>query len=140
MAVNTRFATGVHTLVLLAAEPELQQTSDEIAKKLNTNPVVIRRVLSLLRQAGLVGSQKGPTGGTKLAKPPKAIRLGDIYRALEPSPVLHTSLISGDHAAKLTGLLEKTIRNAQDALESELDATTLAQLAKKSEKGEKKKK
>jgi len=88
----------------------------------------------------LVGSHKGPTGGTKLAKPPKAIRLGDIYRALEPSPVLHVSSISGDHAAKLSGLLEKTIRNAQAALESELDGTTLAQFAKKSEKGDKKKK
>jgi len=140
MAVNTRFATGVHTLVLLAAEPELQQTSDEIAKKLNANPVVIRRVLSLLRQAGLVGSQKGPTGGTKLAKPPKAIRLGDIYRALEPSPVLHAPSNSGDQNAKLSSLLEKTIKNAQAALELELDGTTLAQFAKKSEKGDKKKK
>jgi Rrf2 family protein len=140
MAVNTRFATGVHTLVLLAAEPDVQQTSEEIARKLNINPVVIRRVLSLLRQAGLVGSQKGPSGGTKLAKPPKAISLGDVYRALEHSPVLHGSSISGDHAVKVSGILEKAIRNAQAALESELDGTTLAQLAKKSEKGDKKKK
>jgi Rrf2 family protein len=140
MAVNTRFATGVHTLVLLAAEPDIQQTSEEIAKKLNINPVVIRRVLSLLRQAGLVGSQKGPSGGTKLARPPKAISLGDVYRALEPSPILHASSISGEHAAKVSAVLEKAIRNAQSALESELDATTLSQLAKRSEKGEKKKK
>ncbi len=60
MAVNTRFCTGIHTLVLLAAEPDVQQTSDEIARKLNTNPVVIRRVLSLLRQAGLVTQPERP--------------------------------------------------------------------------------
>src|SRR5271170_6170734 len=89
MAVNTRFCTGIHTLVLLAADPDVQQTSDEIARKLNTNPVVIRRVLSLLRQAGLVSSQKGPSGGSKLAKPGKTIKLGDVYRALEPVSIFH---------------------------------------------------
>jgi Rrf2 family protein len=75
----------------LAAEPEAQQTSEEIARKLNTNPVVIRRVLSLLRQAGLVTSHKGPSGGSKLAKSGKAIRLGDIYRAVETVAVLRSA-------------------------------------------------
>jgi Rrf2 family protein len=137
MAVNTRFCTGIHTLVLLAAEPDVQQTSDEIARKLNTNPVVIRRVLSLLRQAGLVASQKGPSGGSKLAKPGKAIRLGDIYRALEPVSIFHGSKLSGDHADKVNAVLEKVYRDAQNALESELDGTTLSQLVKKSEKKKK---
>jgi Rrf2 family protein len=131
MAVNTRFATGVHTLVLLAAEPETQQTSEEIAQKLNTNPVVIRRVLSLLRQAGFITSHKGPSGGSKLAKSPKAIRLGDLYRALEPSPVLHDAGVSGESAAKVSSALVKLFRDAQAALETELDSTTLNQLAKK---------
>ena len=137
MAVNTRFCTGIHTLILLAAEPDVQQTSDEIARKLNTNPVVIRRVLSLLRQAGLVSSQKGPSGGSKLAKPGKAIRLGDVSRALEPVSIFHGSSLSGDHAAKVNGALEKIYRDAQAALEGELDSTTLSQLAKKSEKKKK---
>ena len=134
MAVNTRFATGVHTLVLLAAEPDVLQTSEEIAQKLNTNPVVIRRVLSLLRQAGLIDSQKGPSGGSRLAKPGKAIRLGDVYRALEHSSVFHSSTASGVGAGKITSVLDKVFRNAQQALEAELDSTTLAQLVKKSAK------
>ena len=140
MAVNTRFCTGIHTLVLLAAEPDVQQTSDEIARKLNTNPVVIRRVLSLLRQAGLVSSQKGASGGSKLAKPGKSIRLGDVYRALEPVSIFHGAKLSGEQAARLNGVLEKVYRDAQAALESDLDATTLNQLAKRSEKPDKKKK
>ena len=67
MAINTRFATGVHALVLLAAEPDVLQTSEDVARKLNTNPVVIRRVFSLLQQAELVESQKGPSGGSPKA-------------------------------------------------------------------------
>ncbi len=137
MAVNTRFCTGIHTLILLAAEPDVQQTSDEIARKLNTNPVVIRRVLSLLRQAGIVSSQKGPSGGSKLAKAGKSIRLGDVYRALEPVSIFRGSNLSGEHAAKVNGALEKIYRDAQEALEAELDSTTLNQLAKKSEKKKK---
>jgi len=137
MAVNTRFCTGIHTLVLLAADPDVQQTSEEIARKLNTNPVVIRRVLSLLRQAGLVSSQKGPSGGSRLAKPGKAIKLGDIYRALEPVSIFHGSKLTGEHADKINGVLEKIYRDAQEALETELDGTTLNQLAKKSEKKKK---
>jgi Rrf2 family protein len=135
MAVNTRFCTGIHTLVLLAADPDVQQTSDEIARKLNTNPVVIRRVLSLLRQAGLVSSQKGPSGGSKLAKAGKAITL--VYRALEPVSIFHGANLTGEHADKVNGALEKIYRDAQEALEAELDGTTLNQLAKKSEKKKK---
>jgi Rrf2 family protein len=137
MAVNTRFSTGIHTLVLLAAEPDVQKTSEEIARKLNTNPVVIRRVLSLLRQAGLVTSQKGPSGGSKLAKSGKTIRLGDIYRALEPVSIFHSTNHATESAGKVSGVLEKVFREAQSALEFELDGTTLSQLAKKSEKKKK---
>ncbi len=129
MAANTRFATGVHTLVILAAEPALQ-TSEEIAKKLNTNPVVIRRVLSLLQQAGLIESQKGPSGGSRLAKPAKTISLGEVYRALEPNPIFH----SPANAGKANGSLNKVFSGAQQALEAELNTTNVAQLAKKSAK------
>ncbi len=129
MAANTRFATGVHTLVILAAEPALQ-TSEEIAKKLNTNPVVIRRVLSLLQQAGLIESQKGPSGGSRLAKPAKTIALGEVYRALEPNPIFHAPA----NAGKANGALSKVFTGAQQALETELNTTNVAQLAKKSAK------
>jgi Rrf2 family protein len=137
MAANTRLSTSVHTLVLLAAEPEVQQTSDEIAKKLNANPVVIRRLLSLLRTAGLVTSQKGPSGGSKLARPAKAIRIGDIYRAVDVSAVLHTAKNPAEHTARIDGALEKVYRDANAAMLAELDSTTLSQLAKKSEKRKK---
>jgi Rrf2 family protein len=128
MAANTRFATGVHTLVILAADQAVLQTSEEIAKKLNTNPVVIRRVLSLLQQAGLIESQKGPSGGSRLAKPAKAIQLGEVYRALEPNPIFHAP--SGT-SGKANAALAKIFAGAQQALEAELDSTSLAQLAKK---------
>ena|ERR1700748_2521165 len=137
MAVNTRFATGVHALLLLAVEPDVLQTSEDVARKLNTTPVVIRRVFSLLQQADLVESQKGPSGGSKLARPAKEITLADIYRALDPGDVFHASSVSAAHSGKVNEALEQVFKDAQKSLEKELAQTTLSQLAKKLQKKDK---
>jgi Rrf2 family protein len=137
MAVNTRFATGVHTLVLLAAEPDTLQTSNDIAAKLNTNAVVIRRVLASLQKAELVSSQKGPSGGSRLSRPAKSITLRDIYRAVENGAVFHAPSLSGSAALRVASTLDKVFSESQRALEQELDKTTLAQLVKKLAKNKK---
>jgi Rrf2 family protein len=132
MAVNYRFATAVHTLVLLAAEPEALQTSIQIAEELNTNPVVIRRILASLHKADLVTSSKGPSGGSRLSRPAKAITLGDIYRALENGPLFHLPKSSGATIARIDLPLTKIFSEAQRSLEEALDQTSLAVLLKRS--------
>lgn len=134
MAANLRFSTAIEALVLMASAPEQFHTSQALAETLETNPVVVRRLLSALSQADLVTSVKGPSGGTRLARGPKQITLRDIYRALGPAELLHRS---PHHAAKMRDLREAmsgVFRKAEKSLESELDATTLNQLMKKSGK------
>lgn len=58
-------------------------TSDEIAGVLNTNPVIIRRLLAQLRGAGLVNSVRGKTGGYQLDRPAVDISLLDVFLAVE---------------------------------------------------------
>lgn len=137
MAVNTRFATGVHALLLLAVEPDVLQTSEDVARQLNTNPVVIRRVFSLLQQAELVESQKGPSGGSRLARAAKDITLADVYRALDPGDIFHASSVNANPAGKLNAALDQVFRDAQKSLERELAQTSLSQLVKKLHKKEK---
>jgi Rrf2 family protein len=137
MAINTRFATGVHALLLLAAEPDVLQTSEDVARKLNTNPVVIRRVFSLLQQSDLVESLKGPSGGSRLARSAKEISLADIYRALVPGDVFHIASFHTAPAGKASHALQQTLKDAQKALEKELAQTSLGQLVKKSGKKDK---
>jgi Rrf2 family protein len=134
MAVNTRFATGVHALVLLAAEPDVLQTSEDVARKLNTNPVVIRRVFSLLQQADLVESQKGPHGGSKLARPAKEITLSDVHRALDGGELFHAASFSSAAHAKVSAMLDQVLAGVTKAVERELAQTTLSQLVKKATK------
>jgi len=56
--------------------------SECLAGSVNTNAVVIRRVLSQLSHADLVTSQTGSAGGTRLAKKPNDIKLADVYHAV----------------------------------------------------------
>lgn len=133
MAANTRFATGVHAMVLLAAEPDKLHTSEDIAGKLSINPVVIRRVFSLLHQAGLLESQKGPHGGSRLARSAKSITLADIYSALDGGELFHTAAFSSGQS-KVSSALKQVFRGAEVALREELKKTPLNALTKKSGK------
>jgi Rrf2 family protein len=82
MAANSQFSMAVHILTMLATSHGENVKSECLAGSVNTNAVVIRRVLSHLGHANLVVSQTGAFGGTRLAKEPKDIRLDDIYKAV----------------------------------------------------------
>lgn len=61
-------------------------TSAEMAQAMATNPVVIRRLMAGLRDAGYLRSEKGHGGGWSLACDPAKVTLRDVYEALgEPS-------------------------------------------------------
>jgi Rrf2 family protein len=93
MAANNQFSMAVHVLTLLARADGVSLKSDSIAESVNTNPVVIRRLVGQLTSAGLVSSQTGAHGGTRLAKDATNIRLCDVYNAVCCGEVfaVHTS-------------------------------------------------
>lgn len=82
MAANSQFAMAVHILTMLATSRDEKVKSECIAASVNTNAVVIRRLLGQLAQAKLVTSQTGASGGTRLARTPKEISLCEIYKAV----------------------------------------------------------
>ena len=131
MAVNCRFATGVHVLVLLAAKPDTLQTSTDIAEKLDTNPVVVRRVLASLQQAKLIESQKGPTGGSRLLKSPKAISLADVYKAVETGSLFHTPKVRAAGPVRVNSALERVFSASMGALFEDFGKTNLSHVLKR---------
>ena len=82
MAANSQFSMALHVLTLLATSEGRNLKSEGIACSVNTNAVVIRRLLGQLNQAGLVASQTGAAGGSRLAKKASEIGLVDIYRSV----------------------------------------------------------
>lgn len=87
MKRNSRLSLALHTLGHMAGDPDRVRTSKDIADHSGTNPVVVRRVLGRLREAGLLISEKGHSGGWRLARAPKDITLADVYLALDESLV-----------------------------------------------------
>jgi len=94
MAATSRFAIAVHVVTALGYRARLGDNgwigSPALAESIQTNPVVVRRIVMSLAKAGLIESQPGRGGGSRLARPADSISLAEIYRAVEggAAPVL----------------------------------------------------
>ncbi|MGB9182132.1 MAG: Rrf2 family transcriptional regulator [Pyrinomonadaceae bacterium] len=119
MPTSSRFAVAVHVLTLMAWAGDEPLKSEYVAESVNTNPVVIRRILCALARARLVASQTGAAGGSRLARSPARITLLDIYRAVEGGDVfsLHRQPPSRDCAVGM---------NIEAVLEDVLEEVTVA--------------
>lgn len=124
MAANSQFAVAIHVLTILAKGGDERVKSDYIAGSVNTNPVVIRRLLSNLQDARIVVSQVGASGGSSLAKQPKDIHLSEVYKALPCGEVfaLHAKEANQDcpvgknMAAFLCGLQKEIDKSIEEKL------------------------
>src|SRR6187431_1412801 len=130
MTGNSRFAVSLHILAYLVYRTGAAVPSAEIAASVDTNPVVIRRLLSALLKARLVTAQKGASGGFELAKAPEKISLRDVYRASDPSPSYGLKHFAPNHdcpvGAKISAILTTAFAKAQTAMEAELAQTSIA--------------
>lgn len=117
---------------MLARWGEHSLTSAEIADSLASNPVLVRRILGSLRDAGLVWSTEGRGGGWSLARAPREITLYDAYSAVEAGPVLsrhaHPPSAECEVGRNIQALLEVEFRDAERAMEERLGRTTIAHL------------
>lgn len=134
MKPNTRFSMAVHVMTALAYLRE-KTSSELLSQSVNTNPVVIRRLLGDLNRAGLIRADRGKQGGFTLARDAREISLLDIYRAvngdeglvgLHDNPENRTCAVS----CKVRGVLSKHLHRAQNVYERELDKVLLADVEK----------
>lgn len=132
MAYNSRFAVAIHTLSLLDAS-DGHITSEWIAASVNTNPVVIRRMISQLAKAGIVRTQPG-VAGAQMTRPAAEITLLDIYRAAQNDAkdelfAIHENPNPNcDIGRNIQAELETVFQRAQKAMEHELEQITLKQV------------
>jgi Rrf2 family protein len=102
----------------------------------NTNAVVIRRLLGSLREAGIVESKTGVGGGWSLRVDPERITLLDILRAVEPHNeifALHRSEPNHDCPCGLhiQGVLTEAYDKIQEGMTRQLADITIACIARK---------
>ena len=134
MQISSRFTIAIHMLACMEAfKGEYKVTSEFLASSINVNPVIIRRILSQLRDAGIVEVRRG-TGGAAPAKPLQEITLLDVYRAVdcvEEKALFHfheNPNMSCPVGRNIHNILDDKLLRAQEAMEWEVQAVTLADL------------
>jgi DNA-binding IscR family transcriptional regulator len=85
MRTNGRFAMAVHILAVLAYKAGDPVSSEFLSASVNTNPVIIRRLLLALQEARLIETRKGPGAGSRLSRSAARINLAEVYRAVNDS-------------------------------------------------------
>lgn len=117
MAANSQFSMAVHVLAMLAKSGDDNVKSECIAASVNTNAVVIRRLLGQLNQANLVTSQTGAAGGTRLARRPSDISLCQIYKAVTCGEVFALHAKSPSQDCPIGKNIEAVLCNLQKEIE-----------------------
>ncbi|MBO5485213.1 MAG: Rrf2 family transcriptional regulator [Lachnospiraceae bacterium] len=134
MQISSRFTVALHIFTAVDVfKDDYKVTSDFLAGSIGTNPVIIRKLLTQLKNAGLITVARG-TGGIELTKELSEISFYDVYQAIEP-------LEGGDlfrfHEApnpqcpvgrNIHALLDGKLQNIQEAMESEMKKYTLQDL------------
>lgn len=121
---NTRFATVIHILTILAKYPTELLSSDWIAASINVNPVIVRKELGALQELGWISSRKGKDGGSMLNISSDLITLADIYKIVKNSDVLGKKNLKPNTKCPIG----KDINAKLDKLSTETDELVLSSL------------
>jgi len=123
MKRDSRLSGVLHCLLHMA---QLGQpaTSEWLARAMQTNPVVVRRLMSGLRDAGFVASARGHGGGWVLSCSLEDITLRDVYEAVGA----HALLAVGHREDSPGCLVEQAVNAALEAAWREAEAAVLARL------------
>ena len=133
--VNQQFTFAVHILTALAFSPEEVIGSETLAASVNTNPVVVRRLLLALRRARLIETLTGRHGGARLRKKPNRISLVEIYDAVESRPLIPINERKASKqchvSCNMKSIMSCVAESTEEAVRKHLRTITLAQLVRK---------
>ena len=125
MRPDSRLSSVLHVLLHMA-EHAHPMTSEQLARAMsNTNPVVVRRTLAGLREAGFVRSEKGHGGGWAIARPLSQLSLLDVHVALGDPPLFTL----GHRSDNPRCLVEQAVQRALDGSLDEAEALLRRRLA-----------
>ncbi|MBR4749157.1 MAG: Rrf2 family transcriptional regulator [Abditibacteriota bacterium] len=134
MQISSRFTIALHIFSCADTfKDDCKVTSGFLAGSINTNPVVIRRILTQLKNAGLITVARG-TGGITVNRSLSDITFYDVYQAVEP--VAKGDLFRFHEAPNpncpvgrnIHRLLDEKLRVIQDSMEKRMKEFTLADL------------
>ena len=136
---SCRFAFAVHVMAVLALQKDDCCPSSRLAQTVNTNPVVIRRLLIELQEAGLICTMRGPHGGAILKRKPEKVTLREIHNAVDQGNTFATHPNEPSPECPVGRKISKVMQCIQDranrALARELEKMTLADVLRDLRRG-----
>lgn len=124
MKRDSRLSSVLHALLHMA-EQDRPMTSDALAECMRTNPVVVRRTMGLLREAGFVTSERGHSGGWRIEADLSKLTLRQLHEALgEP-----TVFAIGNRHEMPDCLVEQSVNAVLDTAFAEAEALLLERFA-----------
>ncbi len=130
---STKLSVSIHILSVIALMEAQPVTSEFIASSINTNPVLVRRLMSRLKKAKLIESST-KLGVTGLAREAVYITLLDIFLAAEDHRDLFSVHTNTNYECPVGANIQTTLKhlysNIQEATEEKLSAITLADIIK----------
>lgn len=133
MKRDSRLSSVLHALLHMAAF-DRPMTSDALAQCMETHPVVVRRTMAGLREAGIVSSEKGHHGGWVISADLSKITLRDIHEALGEPAILALGHRNGNPKCLVEQSVNATLggafEEAEKLLMQRFASVTLAEIAK----------
>ncbi|UGB31883.1 Rrf2 family transcriptional regulator [Metabacillus sp. B2-18] len=135
MSISSRFAVGIHILALIELNKEGITSSEFLASSVNTNSAVIRKLMGMLKNAGLIEVKPG-IAGAKLSKELYDITLFDVYKAVNVVQEKELFSIHENPNPKcpvgrnIQNTIEPLFTSAQLAMEKMLRSVTLEDVVK----------
>ncbi|MCD7756407.1 MAG: Rrf2 family transcriptional regulator [Firmicutes bacterium] len=140
MQISSRFTIAIHVFACIDVfKDDHKLTSDFLASSVNVNPVVIRRILQQLKAAGLIMVARG-SGGASIAKPLDEITFLDVYKAVEcveDGELFHFHENPNPDCPvgkNIHQVLDEKLMRIQNAMESEMQKITIADVVKDTQK------
>ena len=139
MQISNRFSIAIHMFACMEYfKDDYKITSEFLAASVGVNPVIIRKITSQLRDAGLVHVARG-TGGVTLAKAPEDITLLDVFKAVDS---IEDGKLFSFHenpsadcpvGRNIHLILDDKLERVQKAMEQEPNAITIANVIRDTE-------
>ena len=139
MQISSKFTIAIHTLLCIEHfGKDTKVTSNFIAASTNVNPVIIRRILGELKEAGIVNVEAG-VGGASIIKPLDKITLLDVFKAVN---CLEDNLFNFhdnpnpkcDVGKNIHKILDSRLENIEKKMFDEMSKTTIKMLVDDLEK------
>ncbi|MFB5677687.1 RrF2 family transcriptional regulator [Paenibacillus terreus] len=132
------FGLAVQALAILSQEDvNIACPSVELAKYLQSEPSLLRRILSVLVKEGYIGTREGRDGGYHLKKSAESIRLVDVYDVFRAGSSISCGIIetAGTHplGKSMKSALEDITQEMEDSMRGVLSKYSIADIAKQLE-------